>query len=252
MRAHRRTLVTLGLSPIKRGVAVVIPLIFWTVAPVAHATTAPAQHLCDSAADAAAAESGVPVAILHALSRTETGRTQDGVFGPWPWTVNNAGDGHWFDDLQDALSHAERRRAEGATNLDIGCFQINLRWHGHAFSSLSEMFDPVQNARYAARFLSGLYREFGNWDAAVAAFHSRTPHFADRYMRRFHRIYAALAEGGPEAARRPTPTEARPPDAGATVPRALDIGRRPALLSHNTRGGISRQPPVQPLWEAHP
>jgi hypothetical protein len=154
--------------------------------------------------------------------------------------------------FQDALSHAERRRAEGATNLDIGCFP------DQPALARSRLLVAARDVRSGAEreirraVSSGLYREFGNWDAAVAAFHSRTPHFAARYMRRFHRIYAALAEGGPEAARRPTPTEARPPDAGATVPRALDIGRRPALLSHNTRGGISRQPPVQPLWEAHP
>ena len=88
-------------------------------------------------------------------------------------------------------------------NLDIGCFQINLRWHGHAFASVAQMFDPLANARYAAEFLTDLHREFGDWDAAVAAYHSRTPHFATRYMERFHRIYAALTPDGQNHGPRP-------------------------------------------------
>jgi hypothetical protein len=92
---------------------------------------------CDIAAAEAAAETGVPLSILRALARTESGRTRDGVFAPWPWTVNNAGDGRWFPGLTSAQDHVSRLRAAGETNLDIGCFQINLRWHGHAFSSLA-------------------------------------------------------------------------------------------------------------------
>jgi hypothetical protein len=237
-----------------RGILIAALLSTFGFFQAAHGTVTASQDLCDAAAATAATETGVPLAILRALSRTETGRTQDGVFAPWPWTVNNAGDGRWFDDLQSALAHAERRRAQGASNLDIGCFQINLRWHGHAFASLREMFDPLQNARYAARFLTGLHQEFGNWDDAVAAFHSRTPHFAARYMERYNRIHAALAVEGPDTAP-PQPREVRPRDNGSVPPRALDTHRRPPLLSRSAHVGIpglAGPSAVQPLWERRP
>jgi hypothetical protein len=220
----------------------------WAVEVVARNAAA----LCDDAAVVAATESRVPVRILHALSRTETGRTHENAFGPWPWTVNHAGDGRWFSDRRSALAHAEGLRARGARNLDIGCFQINLRWHGHAFASVAQMFDPLQNARYAAAFLTDLHLEFGDWDAAVAAFHSRTPDFAARYMERYHRIYAALAPDGQDRAPRPETASGPGP---TPMRRALETGRRPALMPARAGTGLAglfSDIAVRPLWEGRP
>ena len=50
------------------------------------------------------------------------------------------------------------------------------------------MFDPATNANYAARFLSDLYSELGNWSEAAGAYHSRTPKYAQKYAARFDRI----------------------------------------------------------------
>jgi hypothetical protein len=104
--------------------------------PAAAARNQLAQA-CDRAAQAAAAYSGVPVEVLRAVTRTETGRTRDGAFGPWPWTVNHAGRGLWFDHHDEALSYLAAARRNGARNFDVGCFQINFHWHGHAFGSRS-------------------------------------------------------------------------------------------------------------------
>jgi hypothetical protein len=210
---------------------------------------------CDIAAAEAAAETGVPLSILRALARTESGRTRDGVFAPWPWTVNNAGDGRWFPGLTSAQDHVSRLRAAGETNIDIGCFQINLRWHGHAFDSVSDMFDPTQNARYAARFLTGLHREFGTWDEAVAAFHSRTPQLASRYMARFRRVHADLGGDAIGAPVRSRPTPERQADAPPAAARALDLDRRPPLLASGAitaRPGFLSRAPARPLWGDRP
>ena len=56
------------------------------------------------------------------------------------------------------------------------------------------MFDPQQNADYAARFLVSLYDEKGNWADAVAAYHSRTPDLATKYL---NQVKAVL--NGPQA-----------------------------------------------------
>ena len=59
--------------------------------------------------------------------------------------------------------------------------QINLLHHPNAFASLEEGFDPLANARYAARFLKELYAERGDWMAAAGNYHSRTPERAQAY-----------------------------------------------------------------------
>ncbi|MEY8882549.1 hypothetical protein [Donghicola sp. XS_ASV15] len=46
--------------------------------------------------------------------------------------------------------------AGGTTSIDVGCMQVNYRWHGEGFSSLEDMFDPAANTAYAAEFLTRL------------------------------------------------------------------------------------------------
>ena len=121
--------------------------------------------VCEQAALQAAAESGVPPDILTALTLTETGRKLNGRLRPWAWSVNADGAGTWFDEPGEALRFAQDRIDQGRTNVDIGCFQINFRWHGENFASVREMFDPLANARYAARFVSQLHAETGDWQA---------------------------------------------------------------------------------------
>lgn len=151
-----------------------------------------ARNPCDQAADRASRATGVPVDVLRAVTRVETGRKKDGEVQPWPWAVNVSGDGYWFEDEDAALAFAFRQHKNGIRNFDVGCFQINYRWHGEAFVSIEDMFDPEANALYAAHFLSELYGEFGEWEGAAGAYHSRTKEFADRYKARFRQIRSAL------------------------------------------------------------
>ncbi|WP_299966293.1 transglycosylase SLT domain-containing protein [uncultured Roseobacter sp.] len=153
-----------------------------------------AEFLCDQAARDASVEYDVPLEILRAITRTETGRTLEGVLKPWPWAVNVAGEGHWFETREIAIDHVKRHVASGRRNIDIGCFQLNHRWHAAGFASIGDMFDPVANARYAAQFLTDLYDEKGDWMRAVGAYHSRTAVHAKRYKRRFSDIYADLKD----------------------------------------------------------
>ena len=165
-------------------------------APVGHASAAQPAEVCEWAAQQAAAESGVPADILGALTLTETGRRLDGVVRPWAWSVNAEGAGSWFDNPTEALAFARDRIAQGRRNLDVGCFQLNVRWHGENFQDVSQMFDPLENARYAARFLTDLHRETGDWRKAAGAFHSRTPQFANKYLTRFDELRSTLKKRG--------------------------------------------------------
>lgn len=197
------------------------------------------SFLCDDAARAAAADTGIPLAILLAITRVETGRGTGDALRPWPWAINQAGEGHWFDSVTEATAAAETALAQGSGNLDIGCFQLNHRWHGGNFTSLDQMFDPKSNARYAATFLSDLYREKGDWSAAIAAYHSRSAGPAATYLAKIDTVLAELDT---------------PPDTGTT-------GTQPRhnaypLLQAGARGSggslVPRQSSSRPLFGATP
>jgi hypothetical protein len=191
------------------------------VSPPLQARNDPSS-LCLAAAVDAAQTTGVPYEVLLAVAVVETGRDAR----PWPWTVNVAGDGQWFDTKDAAEAHAQQVLNQGLTNLDVGCFQLNIRWHSKGFGSLSDMLDPNLNAGYAAEFLAGHYAETGGWAAAAAAYHSATPEHAERYRALFEEAYASL-----DASSNPDP----PGDA------ARD-NRFPLLLAGPTGGNGSLVP----------
>jgi len=160
-------------------------------------TTAPAKGeagYCNAAAIAAANNTAMPPDVLLALTLVETGRNRDGLFKPWPWTVNMEGKGYWFDTRDEAVEFVTKSYATGARSFDIGCFQINHRWHGDAFTSFEQMFEPLDNAAYAAKFMTSLYKEGGSWSWAAGAYHSRTTALASKYRTRFNRIIATLTD----------------------------------------------------------
>lgn len=154
-----------------------------------------AANICDSAALMAAAETGVPPALMQAITRVETGRDGE----PWPWTLNINGKGHFFDSSSEAVDAAEAAIANGATQVDIGCFQLNLQWHGARFDTLTDMIEPHANAFYAAQFLLSLHAETGDWRQAAAAYHSRTPARGEAYVGKIEAAHAAMAPGAPTA-----------------------------------------------------
>jgi len=201
--------------------------------------------LCEQAAARASASSGVPLSVLRAIALTETGRTRNGAFRPWPWTVNMEGKGEWFDSYEEAYGYVRKHHARGARSYDVGCFQINYRWHGEHFASLEEMLDPDVNAAYAARFLTELHAELGDWSRAAGAYHSRTPHFASRYRTRFDRIRARLGEHSETA---PVPAKATGQSSTPAGPQSADAvrdNRFPLLVSTGARRGLSSLVPLE-------
>lgn len=210
---------------------------FCRLAAIWLAAIAPAKaqtNPCDLSARTAARETDVPLDLLLALTRVETGRSGAQGVEPWPWTLNMGGPGSWHESAAAAHDAAARAIAAGRRNIDLGCFQINYHWHGAGFADLRQMLDPDANARYAARFLRDLHRELGDWTRAVGAFHSRRPDHAARYLDRFRAIHAALPDAPPQGRKDPAP---------------LPVTARPALGNSPGEGG---RPPhlvaARPLW----
>lgn len=175
-------------------------------------SSADAAGLCLQAAADAARKTGVPYEVLLAISLVETGRGDQ----PWPWTVNAGGEGQWFDSAEAAEAQVADLLKQGRTNVDLGCFQLNYRWHAEAFASIADMLDPERNAEYAARFLAGHYARSGDWALAAAAYHSATPEYAEAYRTKFAAVYAGLDD---------------PSDAPLPVPEPERLNRFPLLLA---------------------
>lgn len=140
--------------------------------------------------------SDIPAHMLTALSVVESGRWDSDRQAriAWPWTVNNGGTGKFFRTKAEAIAHVRALQARGEWNIDVGCMQINLHYHGDAFDSLEKAFEPRANVEYAAKFLTDLYRQTGSWTQAVSRYHSATPHLAERYMGKFRTAFREVKD----------------------------------------------------------
>ena len=155
---------------------------------------------CEQAGRAAEAAFGIPSGLLLAIGRVESGRlSPTGHVAAWPWAVDVAGQGALLPSRAAALATIRAARAAGQTNIDVGCFQVNLGTHPDAFPSLEAALDPVTNATYAAGFLARLRTQLGDWGAAAAAYHSQTPALGQPYLLAVLRDWDA---SGPAAATR--------------------------------------------------
>lgn len=124
----------------------------------------------------------IPNNLLLAIGIQEAGRKTKGKTTIWPWAVNAEGKGIFFKSRDQAIGWIKNQQAQGMRSIDVGCMQINLRWHRGAFSSLEEAFDPMLNADYAARFLSDLRKSEGSWWEAAGSYHSKTAVHRNRYL----------------------------------------------------------------------
>lgn len=139
---------------------------------------------------------GIPLHLLSAIASTESGRWHDGLNMalPWPWTINAEGKGYYFDSKQEAIAFATKLRARGVKSFDVGCMQVNMMHHPHAFASLQEAFEPAANVEYAAKFLRSNFEEEKSWRKAAAAYHSRTPEFGNPYIAQVYKSWQRIVE----------------------------------------------------------
>jgi soluble lytic murein transglycosylase-like protein len=150
---------------------------------VGSAHASPPPGLCDAAIVSAEYLAHLPPRMLQAIAQVESGRFDDaaGAARPWPWTINAEGQGHFYETKAQAIAAVQALQARGVRSIDVGCAQINLMFHPDAFKSLDEAFDPIANARYAARFLNQLHGPGKDWAYAIGAYHSETPALGDAY-----------------------------------------------------------------------
>lgn len=146
---------------------------------------------CAKATNQVEREAGIPRQLLRAISKIEAGRfySKKQVTMAWPWTVMAQGRGRYLPTKQAAIAEVEALRAAGVRNIDVGCMQVNLKYHPEAFPNLEAAFDPLTNVRYAATYLTALQTEHGSWAKAVARYHSATPGRYRDYRQKVHKVW---------------------------------------------------------------
>ncbi len=159
--------------------------------------------LCTRSIDAAERARQIPRFLLQAIATVESGRwsPEDGANLAWPWTVYAEGRGRYLRSKAEAIAEVEALIRRGVRNIDVGCMQVNLHYHGRAFSSLEEAFDPIHNVAYATSFLVDLRRTTRSWTNAVKSYHSRTRSLHIPYRKKVYRTWRELRQRARKAAR---------------------------------------------------
>ena len=153
-----------------------------------HATEKSAQNLCRKYIAHIEQEKGIPTGLLAAISIIESGKNvpaRDDLVA-WPWVINVAGKPEFYKTKTDTVKALNKHLNKGVMNIDVGCMQLNYRYHGDNFSSVSYMLDPRRNVEYGAKFLIRLYDQFGSWTKAIGHYHSATLKHQVPYR---HKVY---------------------------------------------------------------
>jgi hypothetical protein len=231
----------IALLRLLAGLTLALPCLLW---PTAAALAYP--DICGALAQVNERVEGIPPGLVHALALAESGRwlSERGRSQAWPWTVTAGSDSFYLSSKQEALSKVRELRAAGRSNIDVGCMQVNLGYHGDAFASLDEALEPASNVAYGAQFLKRLRVQTRSWARATARYHSSDPDRGKAYREKVYRLWHELRHGRVAAA---PPVrmagslleaEPEPPDEGAPRLRLI----RPlsgAKLASPSPGAIS-------------
>ncbi|HLN23209.1 MAG TPA: lytic transglycosylase domain-containing protein [Patescibacteria group bacterium] len=203
--------------------------------PMAAPDDDAAGFACASHFPAAERAQGIPSGLLSSIAQVESGVN--------PWAINAEGEGHIFATKAEAIAEVRRLQASGVRSIDVGCMQINLKYHPTAFASLDEAFDPAHNVAYAARFLHDLQETSESWDDAVARYHSGDQVLGGDYRQKVMAAWSGgpLPVGVGGGPRRTSALRAMPT---IRISQALMIGVEKVRTAHGTVR-LYRPPPLQ-------
>lgn len=134
-----------------------------------------------------AKEYGIPHTVFYAVALAESAFQvdQDDVYRPWPWTLNVAGRGYFFDSRLAAWQALTGWLRKGQRSIDIGLMQVNWRYHQERLGTTWQALDPYHNLRVGAAILQECYKTRQDWWSSVGCYHSpANSDRADRYRRR--------------------------------------------------------------------
>ena len=129
--------------------------------------------------------------MLSSISRVEAGRKlSSGEVKGWPWSINHAGKGLYFETKKGALKYFKNAVSNGSKNIDVGCMQLNYRWHKGAFSSLDDMFDPEKNIQLCCKVCKGtLWKTSKLGRRTIKHYHSNKKKFNVPYYQKVSKVW---------------------------------------------------------------
>jgi hypothetical protein len=140
----------------------------WSISSPLNAAPRSDVESCESHLNAISVAERVPLGLLYAIALTETGA--GGYLNAN--ALNIEGQSFVGETQSEAMAAFMAARKHGKDLVDIGCMQINFRYHHDGFAKTADMLDPKINVTYAARFLKSLRRKHGSWTIAVARYHA--------------------------------------------------------------------------------
>ena len=132
-------------------------------------------NLCENTIESVEIQTEIPKGLLLGIGKAEAIRKIKNKFVIWPWTINHAGKSMFFDTKKQMRNYVFKNLKRNDFNMDVGCMQINIKWHKNNFKKISDMFEVNPNISYAASFLQQLKNKHGSWDNAIKHYHSSDP-----------------------------------------------------------------------------
>ena len=133
-------------------------------------------------------EYNLPNKLLTSIALVESGIKKNNDFRSLPWTLNVSGKSIYFDTKEEILSYL-KNNIEKKKSIDVGCMQINTKYHLKNFKDLNQIIEPAENVKYAAIFLSDLYKKYRSWNEAIARYHSSVPNKKKRYLKKVYSFW---------------------------------------------------------------
>ena len=138
--------------------------------------------LCENTIKSLELQTDIPKGLLLGIGKAEAIRKINNKYIIWPWTINHAGKSLFFDTKKQMSNYVFKTLKRNDFNIDVGCMQINIKWHKNNFKKISDMFEVNPNISYAASFLKQLKNKHGSWDKAIKHYHSSDPKKNNPYL----------------------------------------------------------------------
>ena len=155
--------------------SIIFTISFLLLIKESHADNIEKLKLCENTIESIETQTDIPKGLLLGIGKAEAIRKIKNKFVIWPWTLNHAGKSMFFDTKKQMRNYVFKNLKRNDFNIDVGCMQINIKWHKNNFKKISDMFEVNPNISYAASFLQQLKNKYGSWDKAIKHYHSSDP-----------------------------------------------------------------------------
>ena len=162
--------------------SIIFTLSFLILVKEALADNIDKLKLCENTIESVELQTDIPKGLLLGIGKAEAIRKINNKYIIWPWTINHAGKSLFFDSKEQMKNYVFKNLKRKDFNIDVGCMQINIKWHKNNFKKISDMFEVNPNISYAASFLKQLKNRHGSWDEAIKHYHSSDPKKNSPYL----------------------------------------------------------------------